>query len=106
MKEAATTVNSRWSEKRSTAVSGFTKQADQVLSADTKHFLERHTFEFFDFLKPRNIRDSQGMWPRGTTPNDVVPFLDEALTILDGPPRIDVTPNNPYDLSATAFQWM
>jgi hypothetical protein len=58
------------------------------------HFFERHTYDFFDFSQ---IKGTQGMWPPGTTPDQISGYLDEALSLLDGPPRIPIPPNSPLD---------
>lgn len=55
--------------------------------ANIKHFLERHTYEFFDFDQ---IKGKQDFWPADTSADDVAGYLEEALDALRGqnPPKI------------------
>ena len=47
--------------------------------ANMPHFLERHTYDWFDF---NQIANQQGFWPEGTTPADIAGYLEEALLHL------------------------
>jgi hypothetical protein len=47
--------------------------------ANMNHFLERHTYDWFDF---GDIKAVQAFWPPGTTGADVSGHLEEALQVL------------------------
>jgi hypothetical protein len=53
--------------------------------ADVGHFLDGHTYEYFNPLgriKPGGKVDSASFWPEGTTPKQVVDYLQKALDQL------------------------
>ena len=47
--------------------------------ANIDHFLERHTYDWFDFT---DIKAVQAFWPPGTTGVDVSNYVEEALQVL------------------------
>jgi hypothetical protein len=51
--------------------------------ANMPHFLDRHTFTFFDFANPNNLRYDATMWAGGVGANDVSQNLGEALDNLN-----------------------
>jgi hypothetical protein len=64
-------------------------------AAHIRHFLERHTYEWFNF---GGIDTVQGFWPVGTTSDNITAYVEEALQILHppgGPPPPPPLPPRP-----------
>ena len=53
--------------------------AQAFTSANTTHFLDEHTFKFYDFAKTGTV---QSFWPSGTTEQQVVAALEEAIRFI------------------------
>jgi len=53
--------------------------AQAFSGADMVHFLDEHTYEYFDFAKAGS---RQSFWPSGTTAQDVANALEEAIDEL------------------------
>lgn len=65
--------------------------AQQFGAANMSHFLDEHTYEYYDFVKTGN---RQSFWPAGTTAQDVANSLEETINDLRAR-RITVEPYIP-----------
>lgn len=61
--------------------------------AKMQHFIDGHTFEYLK-IEGRLGKASTTLWPRGTTPNDIKKYLNEAISNLAKDDRLP-TPYNP-----------
>jgi len=68
--------------------------AQQFGAANMSHFLDEHTYEYYDFAETGN---RQSFWPAGTTAQDVATSLEDTINDLRGK-RIIVAPNTPVSV--------